>query len=106
MFSIKMITFCKSVNCPTSQDLLAFQNKETAAKEAEAIESHLNLCEFCEAEVEFYANYPQSEEPCVTVEIPIPLYELAEALLNNKHKHFFSLNKLLSETEEFPLEKA
>ncbi len=101
-----MITFCKSVNCPTSQELLSFQNKETAVKEADAIEAHLNLCEFCVAEVEFYANYPQAEEPCVTVEIPIPLYQLAEALLNNNQKHFFSLNKLLSEKEDFPLEKA
>jgi len=33
------------------------------------------------------------------VEIPIPLLELAEALLGNKHKDFSVLNKLLSENE-------
>lgn len=90
-----MITFCKSVNCPSSQELLAFQNNEMTAKELCEIEAHLNLCEFCEAEVEFYANYPQSDEIVAKVEIPIPLFELAEALLGNKHKDFSTLNKML-----------
>lgn len=94
-----MITFCKSVNCPSSAELLAFQNKEMAEKKSCAIESHLNLCEFCEAEVEFYANYPQAEEPCTSVEIPIPLYELAESLLANKDKKLSTLNKLLGKDE-------
>ncbi len=90
-----MITFCKSVKCPTSQELLSFQNKEITANESCAIEKHLTLCEFCEAEVEFYANYPQSEETVATVEIPIPLFELAEALLGNKHKDYSTLDELL-----------
>ncbi len=103
MFSIKMITFCKNANCPSSQKLLAFQNKEMAAKESDAIEEHLVFCEFCEAEVEFYANYPQSEETVATVEIPIPLFELAEALLGNKHKDFSTLDKMLSMEERLSL---
>lgn len=90
-----MITFCKSVNCPSSQELLAFQNNEMTAKESVEVETHLNLCEFCKAEVEFYANYPQSEEKITKVEIPIPLFELAEALLGNKHKDFATLDKML-----------
>lgn len=93
-----MITFCKSANCPSSQKLLAFQNGE-AEKEAPQIRGHLAGCEFCAAEIEFYAHYPQSEETIAEVEIPLPLYELAEALLSNKHKAFSSLNKLLSENE-------
>lgn len=100
MFSIKMITFCKSANCPTSQRLLAFQAGESTPAEGEQIEAHLNICEFCDAEVEFYANYPQeTEEPCVCVEMPIPLFELAEALLSNQHKDFLTLNKLLKEND-------
>ena len=39
------------------------------------------------------------EETIVEVEIPLPLYELAEALLSNKHKEFSLLNKLLNESE-------
>ncbi len=100
MFSLKMITFCKSANCPTSQDLLAFQNNaDDSGGEASEIRRHLAVCEFCAAEVEFYAHYPQAEEKVGKVEIPLPLKELAQALLDNKHKDFLSLNNLLGEKE-------
>jgi hypothetical protein len=68
-------------------------------KERGEIEAHLGACEFCASEVEFYVHYPQAEETVAKVEIPIPLYELAEALLSNKHKDFLALNKLLCENE-------
>ena len=103
MFSIKMITFCKNADCPSSQQLLAFQNEEMAAGESGAIEEHLVFCEFCEAEVEFYSNYPQSEEIVATVEIPVPLFELAEALLGNKHKDFSTLDEMLNLNERLSL---
>lgn len=99
MVSIKMVTFCKSAVCPSSQNLLAFQNGESSKAEKERIEAHLAVCEFCASEVEFYAHYPPMEEPVATVEIPIPLYELAHALLNIKHKDYTVLNQLFSETE-------
>ena len=94
-----MITFCKSANCPSSQDLLTFQSGEFSLREREAVETHLATCEFCASEAEFYAHYPQAEETVAKVEIPLPLYELAEALLGNKHKDFFTLDKLLCENE-------
>ena len=94
-----MATFCKSINCPSSQELLALQNDEVSPKQSGRIETHLAACEFCVSEIEFYAHYPQSDETVVKVKIPIPLYELAEALLGNKHKDFFTLNKLLCEKE-------
>jgi hypothetical protein len=94
-----MITFCKNSNCPSSQQLLAFERDDVAIEEFEKIKSHLSECEFCACEVEFYAHYPQSEETVAKVEIPIPLYELAEALLSNKHKDYLLLNKLLCENE-------
>lgn len=99
MFSLKMITFCKNVKCPSSQQLLAFQCGETSSKEQEKIEKHLAACEFCASEVEFYSHYPQSEEIVAKVEIPLPLRDLAEALLGNKHKDFSTLNRLLCEKE-------
>ena len=94
-----MVTFCKATNCPSSQELLAFQTGEVSIKEREKIEAHLAGCEFCASEVEFYTHYPQSEEMVAKVEIPIPLLELAEALLGNKHKDFSALNKLHCENE-------
>jgi 4'-phosphopantetheinyl transferase EntD len=99
MFSLKMVTFCKATNCPSSQELLAFQNGEVSLKNRERIEAHFAVCEFCASEAEFYAHYPQSEEKVATVEIPIPLLELAEALLGNEHKDFSALNKLLCEKD-------
>ena len=99
MFSLKMVTFCKDTNCPSSQRLLAFQSGELSPKEGTIIERHLAECEFCIAEVEFYQHYPQSDEAIARVEIPLPLLELAEALLGNKHKDFSTLNRLLCEKQ-------
>jgi hypothetical protein len=99
MFSLKMVSFRKSTVCPSSEKLLTFQSGETAEKEAQKIRRHLALCEFCAAEVEFYTHYPQSEEQIERTEIPLPLYELAQALLSNQHKDFVSLNQLLREPE-------
>ncbi len=97
MVSIKMITFCKSLNCPSSQALLAFENGGASATETGRINGHLDDCEFCASEVEFYSHYPQAEEPVATVEIPVPLYELAHSILNIRHKDFTALNQLFSE---------
>jgi hypothetical protein len=103
--SLKMITFCKNVHCPASQDLLAFQKGETSIKESGDIHTHLEVCEFCAAEIEFYENAPQAEETVVSVDIPLPLYQLAEALLSNGQKKYTMLNKLLNESEGLSLNK-
>ncbi len=85
--------------CPSSENLLTFQNGESSNAEKERVEAHLTVCEFCASEVEFYAHYPPSEESVATVEIPLPLYELAHALLSNKKKDYLNLNELLSENK-------
>ena len=94
-----MINFCKNEDCPSSNELLEFQNGDLLRARGSEIGRHLTDCEFCEAEVEFYSNYPQvqdetREEPA---EIPAPLFELAEALLKNRHGDPSSLNALLKE---------
>ncbi|MEO6590067.1 MAG: hypothetical protein ABIP06_12265 [Pyrinomonadaceae bacterium] len=99
MVSIRMIAFRKNSNCPASPKLLAFEKGETKTLNGEVIRKHLLECEFCSAELEFYARYPQSEEPVGKAEIPPYLFELAESLLRNKHKEFKSLNKLFSELD-------
>lgn len=104
--SLKMINFCKNATCPASPELLSFQKGETRNEESRNIRAHLADCEFCAAEVEFYTRFPQSEEPCAETKIPLPLYQLAEALLSNKQKNFRLLKKLLSENESLSLEKA
>ena len=103
-----MISFHKSVNCPTSQELLEFQNNEIADGHRRRVREHICSCDFCGAEAEFYAHCPQTtEEKVALAEIPSPLYELAEALLNNKHKDNSLLNKLLlGENEGLTLREA
>jgi hypothetical protein len=91
MYSIKMITFCKSAKCPSSVELLAFQSRELTAEESSAIEAHIVLCEFCEAEIEFYNHYPQSDDICKKVEIPIPLLELAQSLMGKSKQDLLEI---------------
>jgi len=94
-----MTGFCKNGDCPTSHELVDYQNGDLEREAAVDIRIHLASCEFCTAEVEFYSHYPQTEIPCEpteNVDIPAPLYELAEALLKNRHDAS-SLNSLLKE---------
>lgn len=102
-----MINFCKSEDCPSSNELLDFQNADLRRSRVAEIARHLEACEFCEAEVKFYSSYPQAqdenrEEPEA---IPAPLFELAEALLKNRHGDPASLNALLKEKGGFVIDK-
>ncbi len=79
-----MTKFCKNEECPTSEELLAFQIGDMPVSDGYVVRRHLSQCEFCSAEVEFYENYPptaEHDEPVEADSIPTPLYELAEALL-------------------------
>jgi hypothetical protein len=98
MISTKITGFCKSEDCPSSNDLLEFQKRPSPQKRSDEILGHLESCEFCSAEVEFYSHYPQEESSSETIDlagIPAPLYELAEALLKNRYTDGSSLDALL-----------
>ena len=101
-----MINFCKNANCPSSPDLLAFQCEKATARKTREISRHLETCEFCQAELAFYAHYPPADEKPETAEMPKPLYELAIALLGNRRNDFSTLNKLIGGGESLKLEKA
>ncbi len=98
MFGLKMANFRKNLNCPASQVILGYQKREIPVRERERIMIHLRFCEFCASELDFYAHYPQSEEKIENSDIPRPLYELAEALLSNRHDEY--LDKLIPENEK------
>ena len=107
MFFLTMVNFRKKENCPSSYNLLAFQGRDVKAKGSDSIVGHLAKCEFCSAEVEFYAHYPQAEELVEPTDIPAPLFQLAEALLRNRHKDFSILDGMLGESEgTAPLKEA
>lgn len=96
-----MAKFCKSEDCPTSQDLLAYQTGEMEVADGREIRKHLAVCEFCAAEIEFYEHYPPNEpaeEADKKTDIPGPLYDLAESLLSRKHGTR-TMEKLMSEID-------
>jgi hypothetical protein len=95
----KMTGFYKNENCPSSHELLGFEKGELPDQRGSAIRRHIATCEFCAAEVDFYSHYPQAEGTTEPAEIPAPPYELAEAILKNRHSDSASLNALLKETE-------
>ncbi len=100
MVSTKTTAFRKNENCPTSNELLEFQNGAIAAKHRTQVLRHIERCEFCAAEVELYSHYPQQEgetEGVESVAIPAPLFQLAEALLKKKHSDPSSLDVFLLE---------
>lgn len=82
-----MSKFRKSGECPTSHELLEFQNGDLSVIEGKWIRIHLIDCEFCSAEVEFYEHFPQSEDKPEDLELPAmpaPLYDLAESLMGKR----------------------
>jgi hypothetical protein len=97
-----MARFCKNEDCPTSEDLLAFQLGDMPLSEGSGIRRHLAICEFCAAEVEFYENFPPAEDTSETAQadaMPRPLQELAEALLAKRSDDDF-FDRLLEEDED------
>lgn len=81
-----MAIFRKREDCPASQQLLSFQLGDLETEVSREIGRHLRLCEFCASEVDFYEKYPTSadlEEIGEPAEMPKPLFELAEALLDH-----------------------
>lgn len=91
-----MSNFYKNEDCPPSQQLLAYQTGDLENDVARELGVHLKACEFCVAEVAFYDHYPQIDEPVEAPEIPEPLLELAEALLN-KNRENSMLDELMRE---------
>ena len=93
--SAQMKRFRKTIYCPSSETLLAFQRGEADPARSMKIRRHFDACEFCATEVEFYALYPPLDEKPRPEKIPQPLFELAEALLQ-KNRDLRSLYELIA----------
>ena len=79
----RMGSFVKTKECPSSQRLLAFQSGGVD-EVLDRIEQHLEVCEFCSAEVDFYEKFPPVEEQVEAGPIPEHLRQLADALLQRR----------------------
>ena len=94
---IRMSEFRKKLSCPSSFELADSISDHLDGDRGLQIANHLASCDFCWAEVDFYRHYPpELTKVPLAPEIPAPLHELAETLLNGETIHIKTLERLLS----------
>ena len=79
--SAKTFTFRKTAACPASATLLSFRGKGLSAKAATRVQEHLEICEFCSAELPLLAHHKPRRGRNKAPEMPINLRILAESIL-------------------------
>ena len=72
--------FRKTVACPASATLLSFRKESLPAEAATLVKDHLDVCDFCNAELPLLAHH-KAERGSKTPEIPMDLRILAESIL-------------------------
>ncbi len=81
MPSSLVTAFRKRVSCPSSQTLLTFRRSHFSYEDSARIESHLAICDFCNAELQLLTLHHSDPEEYAFAEMPTPLRRLAEGLL-------------------------
>ena len=76
--------FCKTVRCPSSEELLRYRRRTLMITERFVIEKHLRDCEFCSAELELLKRHRFYIERASTAEMPSNLRRLAEHLFSRR----------------------
>jgi hypothetical protein len=71
--------FRKRVSCPSSETLLAWSH--LSYEDSSRIDSHLAICDFCNAELQLLTFHHSDPEEYAFAEMPTPLRRLAEGLL-------------------------
>ena len=73
--------FRKTAACPASATLLSFRCDNLPADMAEGVKTHLEVCDFCNAELPLLAHHTPATTVHNTPEIPMDLRILAESIL-------------------------
>ena len=74
--------FRKTAACPASATLLSFRKESLAAETVVLVKDHLEVCDFCSAELPLLAHHTAgAERGSKTPEIPMDLRILAESIL-------------------------
>jgi len=81
MPSSLVTAFRKRVSCPSSETLLAFRRSHLSYEDSARIDSHLAICDFCNAELQLLTLHRSDIEEYAFAEMPTPLRRLAEGLL-------------------------
>ena len=83
--STKTFPFRKTAACPASATLLSFSKESLSAETAVLVKDHLEVCDFCSAELPLLAHHKAGAERGLKApEIPMDLRILAESLLSKK----------------------
>jgi anti-sigma factor RsiW len=83
--------FNKKVGCPSSQDLLDYDQGCLASTRSLRIEAHLADCDFCNAELQLLNRYQNTQDEYSFAEMPSQLRGLAERLLHSTATPFHAL---------------
>ncbi len=84
---LAVVSFRKTVACPSSNVLVSFVSNALAPEIRTLVKHHLGSCEFCDAEVPLLAHYQvPAKGDCKPPDIPINLRILAESILGRKGK--------------------
>jgi len=75
--------FHKKVGCPSSQDLLEYDQPRLASARSRRIKAHLAYCDFCNAELQLLTRHRNTNDEYSFAEMPAQLRRLAERLLNS-----------------------
>jgi len=86
--------FNKKVGCPSSQDLLDYDQACLASAPSLRIEAHLADCDFCNAELQLLNRYQNTQDEYSFAEMPSQLRRLAERLLHGTAPSLSSLTGL------------
>lgn len=74
--------FRKTAACPASATLLSFRTETLSAEATLLVKGHLEVCDFCSAELPLLAHHTVGAERGVKApEIPLDLRILAESIL-------------------------
>ena len=80
--STRTFPFRKTAACPASATLLLFRSGTLSAEVAVLVKDHLEMCDFCSAELPLLAHHKAgAERGFKTPEIPLDLRILAESIL-------------------------
>jgi len=90
-----MITFGKTIDCPTSWELLDLANGLTVPVLERQLVRHLGVCDYCSAEYSMYMDFPPTFEAVEIPAIPEPLRELAASTLTRASVRSARLEGLL-----------
>ena len=79
--SLDTVLFCKRLACPSSRTLLAYRQSRLSYGESSHVSTHLETCDFCNAELQLLGRYREGREEYLLPDMPAELRVLAERLL-------------------------